>query len=177
MSRTFSTRSGSSERWKFFSTRWGLSPNARQSRPIVAELRPTCLAIFLVLQCVIPFGLVSRVLTTMSSMRSSLILRGAPGRGLSKSPSTRSSMKRRRHFPTVALPVCNATATSVSLKPSALLSTMLARRARCRFVRARRTYRSSAARSSSASAIDALGLPVLAIPTLDHQSITFDSHF
>jgi hypothetical protein len=47
-------------------------------------------------------GTLSSVLTINASMRACPIVRGAPERGASPSPSIRCSMNRRRHLPTVS---------------------------------------------------------------------------
>lgn len=52
-------------------------------------------------QCVAPSGIVSSVLAMTASTCVSLIVRGAPGRGASSSPSSRCSTNRARHFDTV----------------------------------------------------------------------------
>ena len=57
------------------------------------------------------------------------MVRGAPGRGSSSSPSQPSRRNRRRHLPTVARVVPSWPATSVSLLPSADSSTIRARKA------------------------------------------------
>jgi len=64
------------------------------------------------------FGFVSRVGTRTSSTCSSVILRGAPGRGSSIRPSRRVSIKHRRHFPTVGLVVYSFFATARFVMPS-----------------------------------------------------------
>src|SRR5690606_12695221 len=101
MSRIFSTSSGSGETLNS-SSRQGLSPKARQiSRTVVCEM--PCLAARPRLdQCVASGGAVSRVSTTTASTTSSPMLRAAPGRGASTSPSSRSTANRRRHLVTVA---------------------------------------------------------------------------
>ena len=100
MSRTFSTKRGSSEILKPWTT-CGWSPKARQIRPTVEWLIPAFSAIFRVLQWVRPFGWVSNVSTITASTFSSEILRGAPGRFSSYNASVPPSMNRRRHFDTV----------------------------------------------------------------------------
>ena len=101
MSRTFSTNSGSLESLKV-SWRCGCSPKARQMRLTAVCDRPASRAIVRVLQCVAPAGTLSSVLAITASMRASSIVRGAPGRGASSSPSRRYSTKRARHFDTFA---------------------------------------------------------------------------
>lgn len=56
---------------------------------------------FLVLQCVASDGVALSVIVRIRSTVASLTFRGAPGRGSSCSPSSRLSMKRRRHLQTV----------------------------------------------------------------------------
>lgn len=80
------------------------------------------------LQCDEPFtGLVCSVVLINSAIRSSSMVRGAPGRMSSYRPAMRRSMKRERHFPTVALVNCNRAAIALLGSPSALLRTMRAR--------------------------------------------------
>lgn len=69
------------------SCRHGLSPNARQISPTVVWLIPCFSARPRVDQCVASGGAVSRVSTTTASTVSSLMVRAAPGRGASTSPS------------------------------------------------------------------------------------------
>jgi hypothetical protein len=61
----------------------------RQIRPIVLWLKSAALAVERVLQCVSSGGVVSSVLTITASMVSSAMVRGAPTRGSSYSPSKR----------------------------------------------------------------------------------------
>lgn len=63
---------------------------------------PQALAIPRELQWVASSGRVSSVATITASMRASSIVRGAPGRGSSRSPSSLCAAKRWRHLPTVA---------------------------------------------------------------------------
>ena len=100
MSRTFSTNSGSVDSLKV-SLRCGCSPKARQMRCTVETDRPDALAIERVLQCVAARGIVSSVVVTTSAILSSPILRGAPGRGSSSSPSRRRAANRLRQVATV----------------------------------------------------------------------------
>ena len=125
-SRTLSISSGSFESWKP-SVRCGLSPNDCQMRWMLSWLSPTALAICRVLQCVAPFGVDSNVLTTTASTCSSLIARGAPGRGSSSNPSRRASTNRARHLPTVCAVVRSRRDTLVLSSPSAHNSTICAR--------------------------------------------------
>src|SRR4029453_13591230 len=63
------------------SARWGLSRNAFQIRPTVDSLSPECLAMDARDQWVASFGVFSRVSARTCSTCSSVIFRGAPGRG------------------------------------------------------------------------------------------------
>ena len=101
------------------------------------------------LQCVASFGRLSNVFTITASTRASSILRGAPLRGSSCSPSTRRSTKRRRHLPTVARSRPSAAATSLFWPPSAQASTIRALRASACAVFRRIVSDFSSARSSS----------------------------
>ena len=67
MSRTFGMSSGSFESLNV-SLRCGCSPKACQMREIVLRLKPVCLAIERVLQCVSPRGVFSRVSTITLSI-------------------------------------------------------------------------------------------------------------
>ena len=100
MSRIFSTSSGSGETLKA-SSRQGFRPKARQISETVWRLIPCFFARPLVDQCVASDGADSKVSTTTASTTSSPMLRTAPGRGASTSPSRRWVAKRWRHFPTV----------------------------------------------------------------------------
>jgi hypothetical protein len=82
------------------SARCGCSRNAFQIRPTVERLNPEWAAIEARDQCVASRGVDSRVSATTRSTSSSVIVRGAPGRGSSTSPSSRSATNRARHFPT-----------------------------------------------------------------------------
>jgi hypothetical protein len=62
-----------------------------------------------------------------SSTSASLILRGAPGRGSSTSPSTPRWRNRFRHFTTVAWFTPTRSATTLFAKPSAANNTIRAR--------------------------------------------------
>ena len=82
---TFSTNSGSVESLKL-SARWaGARRRPRSARPPAGEI-PIALAIERVDQWVASGGISSRVLTITASTLSSLIVRGAPGRGSSTEP-------------------------------------------------------------------------------------------
>jgi hypothetical protein len=175
MSRTFSTNSGSVESLKV-STRCGRSAKARQMRTTADWLRPVALASERVLQCVAPGGAASRVVVTARSTCSSVILRGAPGRGSSSRPSSPRSAKRRRHSATVGRLTPSASATPPFVLPGAAqASTIRARVASACPVLRRRTQPCSRARSSAERVIGtACGLAMTASlrGTPDHHRPT-----
>ena len=133
-------------------------------RPTVEALTPACSAILRVLQWVRPFGLLSNVVTRIDSTSASDRVRGAPGLGSSSSASTRPTLNRCRHLPTVTFEQRSFAATATFDSPRVLLRTILARKATCRFVRARLASRSSSTRSAAVTSNLALGRPVLAMP-------------
>ena len=95
-------------------TRWGLRPKARQIRETADWLMPVAAAIDRVDQCVSsPGPRSSSVLVITSSTCSSVIFRGAPGRGSSDRPSSRDATKRPRHLRTVSRDTPRPAATSV----------------------------------------------------------------
>src|SRR5438445_7690138 len=159
MSRTFSIRSGSVDSLKL-SLRCGRKPKARQIRATLLRLRPTRFASDRVLQCVASRGLLSSVSVTAFSTAASLILRGAPGRGSSRSPSTPLRMNRERQRPTVRRDIPRRLATSLLFPPSAHDRMMRAREASACAVLRRRTQRSSSARCSALTINAAFGRPV-----------------
>jgi hypothetical protein len=123
-----------------------LSPNVFQTRPIVDFDNPDCAAIAERDQCVASAGVASNVLTITSSTCSSVILRGAPGRGSSARPSNRRSRNRLRHLVTVCgqTPNCAATSWLARKPPScAQPSTIRHRNARACDDFARRDHRTS----------------------------------
>ena len=120
---------------------------------------PATFAICRVLQCVQPCGVVSSVRVTISSTFASPILRGAPGRGSSSSPSSLLLRKRALHLHPVASHRPSSRATSWLSFPSAHARTMRARSASCCEVLPRRVYPSSSSRSSSVSTSGFFGLP------------------
>src|SRR3954452_23720156 len=132
---------------------------------------PTAWAIPRVLQWVAALGFCSRVLVTTSSTRASVILRGAPGRGSSVSPSRRSSRKRLRHLPTVTVLTRSWVATALLSRPSAQARTILARVARRWVLLGREAQVWSFCRSSSLRIRGALGRPHLLIICLLYRSI------
>jgi hypothetical protein len=100
-SRTLSTNCGSSDSLNV-SVSHGFNPNARQIRPTDDGEIPARAAKSRVDQCVASVGLSCNVATITASTSSSLIERGAPGRGSSGNPSRPRSKKRLRHLTTVA---------------------------------------------------------------------------
>jgi hypothetical protein len=114
-------------------------------------------------QCVASLGVSSRVATTTASTCSSVILRGAPGRGSSTSPSKRRATNRDRHLPTVGRDTPNSAATCLLVAPVAHARTIRHRSASAWELLARRDQRSSVPRSSSVNINGAFGRPVLAI--------------
>ena len=147
----------------------GLSPNAFQIRPTDDGDIPTFLARPLVDQCVTSVGLSSKVRTTTSSTSASLILRGAPGRGSSMSPSTPRSMNRLRHFTTVAWFTPTRSATALLINPSAANNTIRDRCATECGDFGRLDHRSSTSRCSSLTLTGCLGRPRSAIhPSMNH---------
>jgi hypothetical protein len=145
------------------STRWGLSPKSRQIRPIVERLKPERCAIEARDQCVASTGVCSSVATTTSSIRSSPIEGGRPGRSSSINPSSRLRMNRVRHL--VAVVGCTLDSTAMSLldTPAAQPNTILHRSARACDDFARRDHRSNCARSAAVRITSAGGRPVRAI--------------
>src|SRR6476469_1604935 len=145
------------------STRCGLSPNASQIRPTVDLDSPVSAAIDARDQCVASLGWRSSVATSTASTCSSVIVRGAPGRGSSDSPSSRRSMNRRRQIPTVCGHTPTSAATSLLDLPAAQPNTMRHRCANACADDARRAHRCSVSRSSSDNTNAATGLPIRAI--------------
>jgi hypothetical protein len=145
------------------SVRCGLSRNAFQIRPTVDFESPDRLAIDARDQWVAPSGVSSRVATTTASTCSSVIVRGAPGRGSSTSPSSRRATNRDRHLPTVGSDTPRSVATCLFVAPVAHPSTIRQRNANAWALLARRDQRSSVWCSSSVKINGALGRPVLAI--------------
>jgi hypothetical protein len=111
------------------SSRWGLSPKARQIRTMAVWLMPVARAISRVDQWVASVGVSSSVLVITASTCSSVIVRGAPGRGSSTSPSRRRVANRPRHLPTVAACTPNRLPASTFDKPSAQANTIRQRTA------------------------------------------------
>ena len=94
--------------------------------------RPDALAIERVLQCVAAAGMVSKVVVTTSVILSSPILRGAPGRGSSRSPPRRFAANRLRQVVTVTRVIPSRLAMPRLVMPPAARSTISARRASAR---------------------------------------------
>jgi hypothetical protein len=134
------------------STRYGLSPNARQIREIADGDMPTCRASPLVDQWVASLGEASNVSSSTRSICSSVIVRAAPGRGSSTRPSSRRATNRERHLVTVGRDTPSRAATAWLLAPSAQASTIRHRSASAWPEVARLAQRCSVARSSSDSA-------------------------
>ena len=84
---------------------------ARCASPRVCD-SPLALAIMRLLQCVAARGFSCSVLAITRSTCASLMVRGAPGRGSSSSPSSRRATKRPRHLPTVCVVTCSWRAIS-----------------------------------------------------------------
>src|SRR2546426_526654 len=133
MSRTLSMNSGSLDSLNVL-TRCGRKLNARQIRLTAVWLSPHRRASVRVLQCVASRGVVSSVTRITRSTSSSVIRRGAPGRGSSSSPSRRWPRNRVRHLPMVCLVSRSSRATPVFVLPAAHSSTNRARSARARAV-------------------------------------------
>ena len=131
-------------------TRCGLSPNARQIREIADCDIPVALAIDRVDQCVSPLAAdSSSVLTITDSTCSSVIFRGAPGRGWSVNPSSRWTTNRDRHFATVSRASPNSAATSVLDPPFAHAKMIRERCANAWAVLRRRAHCTNVTRSFS----------------------------
>jgi hypothetical protein len=111
------------------STRWGLSPNARQIRLMADCDMPSWRARLRVDQWVASAGVVSKVVTSTCSICSSVMVRAAPGRGSSASPSSRRATNRDRHLVTVGRDTPSRLTTSALLTPSAQASTIRQRNA------------------------------------------------
>ena len=109
---------GSGDSLKLF-VRCGCSPKACQMRCTLIGLTPVAFASVRVLQWVAPRGVVSNVRVTTASTCVSLIVRGAPGRGSSSSPSPPLSINRCRQRPTVGFDIRSFFATVVLSSPAA----------------------------------------------------------
>lgn len=127
-SRTLSTNCGSSLILNVLS-RWGWRPKARQIQLVAVWERPAISAMERVLQCVAFLGFESSVRVTTLATLSSVIDRGATGRGSSCSPSSRWLTNLCRHLPTVGLATPRRVATSIFVSPTGQCSTIRARKA------------------------------------------------
>src|SRR6266480_5518551 len=161
-SNSFSTNSGSVDSLNV-STRWGLSSNLRQIRPILDLDSPVRSAIDLRDQWVASLGVCSKVATTTSSTWSTVIDGGRPGRGSSTRPSKRSRTNRDGPVPTVGRVTDNRCATSTLDRPSAHANTIRHRNASTCDDFARRDHRTNVSRSSSVNVNSAFGRPVFGI--------------
>lgn len=144
------------------STRWGLSPRAFQIRPTVDFDSPLRSAIDLRDHLDAALGWLSSVSTSTCSIRSSVIVRGAPGRGSSVKPSNRSLTNRARHLHTVCGHTPTSAATSLLDLPVAQHNTIRDRCASACEDFGRRAQRSNVCRSSSVNVNSATGRPLLA---------------
>src|ERR1700752_2786526 len=124
------------------------------------RLIPAATAIERVLQWVAPRGVDSSVRTITSSTCASATWRGAPGRGSSCSPSSRSLTKRARHLPTICGVTRSLWATVWLSTSSADLGIMRARRAGGGALRARRAIDSSLSCSLLLNTKSAFGRPL-----------------
>lgn len=157
-SRIFSTSSGSGDTLNS-SWRHGLSPKARQILPTVVWEIPCLSARPRVDQCVASAGALSNVSTMTASITSSPMVRAAPGRGASTSPSRPSLAKRCRHFDTVVGCTPSSTPISPLVPPSAHANTIRHRRAKACDDECRRAHRCRVLRSSPLSSISTVGRP------------------
>ncbi len=137
-SRTFSTNCGSVDSLNV-SVRCGCKQKARQIRCTDDADMPDAFAMPRVLQCVASEGLASSVLVTISSIRSSPILRGAPHLGSSPRPSRRCLANRSRQIRTVWRVTPTADAIWQLFSPSAARRMISARCASARAILRRRT--------------------------------------
>ncbi len=119
-------------------------------------------------------GADSRVSTITDSTTSSPMLRAAPGRGASASPSRRSAAKRRRRLPTVTGLHPSSSAISEWVRPSAQPKTIRQRSANACDDFCPRAQRSSVARSSGNKVISTVGRPRRAMLILRCLSTTPD---
>ena len=160
-------------------TKCGLRPNARQIRDTADWLMPVAAAIDLVDQCVsCPGPCSSTVLAMTTSTCSSVIVRGAPGRGSSERPSSRATANRDRHLATVGRDTPKAGATSVFDPPSAHASTIRDRNASACDVLRRRAHPSSTCRSSGLRTTgSSFGLATRRSPVCANESMTQDTSY
>src|SRR3954469_13551014 len=143
------------------SARCGCTANRLKKRCTALLEIPVCPASVRVLQCVEPSaGLVLSVVLISIATRSSLMLRGAPGRSSSCSPLMRCSTNRLRHLPTVAGLSSSRWATLRLLTSNSQASTMRARSTRAADRLRERAIEASCARSASSNINCAFGRPV-----------------
>ena len=129
---------------------WDRGPST--VREIVAFESPATSAMLRVVHCVAcAGGGPSRVRVINSTIRSSVALRGAPGRGSSVNPPRRRTRNRSRHLQTQLLDTCSRVATARLVRPSAHARTRRDRSASRCAVFGRRTHWSNIRRSSSVS--------------------------
>jgi hypothetical protein len=133
---------------------------ARQRRRTAVGLRPHAWAMARVLPCVAWRGVDSQGRVRTRSTWASVMRRGAPGRGSSRSPSVRCCAQRRHPRPTVGrvTPSCSAPAPWVGSVAQAKL--IRARWARACAIVGRRVHRSKVARSSAGRRIGSTGRPL-----------------
>ena len=117
-------------------------------RAIVAFDRPTAAPKVRVLHGVISAGGASNVRVITATTRSSLTVRGAPGRGSSLNPSRRRSRNRSRHLQTQSLDAPSRAATARFVRPSAPPNTIRERSARRCAGFGRRVHSSKVRRSA-----------------------------
>ena len=111
-------------------------------------------------QCVASVGVVWSVRSIMAATSSSLMLRGLPERGSSRSPSIRFARNLRRHLLTVCSSTPSSAATTLFCSPSAQRSTIRHLSDRDRATLRRRTCRSRYPRSSALKTRAAIGRPL-----------------
>jgi hypothetical protein len=104
---------------------------------------------------------------------SSLIVRGAPGRGASTSPSNRRATHRARHLPTVGSDPPRWAASCLLVAPVAQASTIRHRNANAWELLAPRDQRTSVSSSSSVKINRTFGRPVLGMPNTITSSTNF----
>jgi hypothetical protein len=125
------------------------------------------------LQCVASLGVLSSVLTMTASMCASSIVRGAPERGASRSPSIRCPMNRWRQLPTVSLSILSRVATSRFSPPCVQARTIRARNASACPVLRRDASAFRSARSISSNSNAAKRRPPIANPS-ENQGVAYN---
>jgi hypothetical protein len=149
-----------------------LSANARQIRLTAVCDIPVAAAIDRVDQCVASDGLDSSVFTITASTCSTVIVRGAPGRGSSVNPASRCARNRVRHLPTVMRSTANCSATCRFVAPVAHANTIFDRNANACADFGRRAHRCSVSRSSTDSVNSAFGRPAAPATRQVHNLMT-----